>query len=100
MGSHAGAAVLDHGDDAAQMAFRPFQPLDDVAMTLMLMTVFVLTHRKSHSAILTAAPGGDKTTRPTAICGDSPFPLAREAHMLSGTTSLVEFVKAGGRAES
>ncbi|WP_394296611.1 hypothetical protein [Metapseudomonas resinovorans] len=44
---HAGATVLDHADDAAQMAFRPLQPFDDIAMTLVLVTAFVLAHRKT-----------------------------------------------------
>ena len=38
----AGPAVFDHGDDAAQVALRTLQPFDDIAMTLVLVAVFVI----------------------------------------------------------
>lgn len=43
----AGPMVFDHGDDAAQMALRTLQPFDDIAMTLVLMAVFVIAHALS-----------------------------------------------------
>jgi hypothetical protein len=43
----AGPAVFDHGNDAAQVALRTPQPFDDVLMTLVLMTVFVIAHALS-----------------------------------------------------
>lgn len=43
----AGPAVFNHGDDAAQVALRTLQPFDDVAMTLVLVAVFVIAHALS-----------------------------------------------------
>nr|CEK42474.1 hypothetical protein PQBR55_0095 [Pseudomonas fluorescens SBW25] len=43
----AGPAVFDHADDAAQVALRTLQPFDDIAMTLVLMAVFVIAHALS-----------------------------------------------------
>lgn len=43
----AGSMVFDHGDDAAQVTLRTLQPFDDIAMTLVLMAVFVLAHALS-----------------------------------------------------
>ena len=43
----AGPAFFDHGDDAAQVALRSLQPFDDVAMTLVLVAVFVIAHALS-----------------------------------------------------
>ena len=40
-------AVFNHGDDAAQVALRTLQPFDDVAMTLVLVAVFVIAHALS-----------------------------------------------------
>jgi hypothetical protein len=44
---NAGSAIFDHGDDAAQMTLRTLQPFDDVAMTLVLVAVFVIAHALS-----------------------------------------------------
>lgn len=38
---HAGTAILDHGDDAAQVALGAFEPFDDVAVTLMVVMAFM-----------------------------------------------------------
>jgi hypothetical protein len=43
----AGPMVFDHGDDAAQVTLRTLQPFDDIAMTLVLVTVFVIAHALS-----------------------------------------------------
>lgn len=43
----AGSTVFDHGNDAAQVTLRTLQPFDDVAMTLVLMAVFVIAHALS-----------------------------------------------------
>lgn len=43
----AGTTVFDHADDAAQMTLRTLQPFDDIAMTLVLMAVFVIAHALS-----------------------------------------------------
>jgi len=43
----AGPAVFDHADDAAQVTLRTLQPFDDIAMTLVLMSVFVIAHALS-----------------------------------------------------
>ncbi|OEO25754.1 hypothetical protein AX279_09965 [Pseudomonas sp. J237] len=43
----AGPMIFDHGDDAAQMALRSLQPFDDIAMTLVLVAVFVIAHALS-----------------------------------------------------
>jgi hypothetical protein len=44
---NAGPVVLDHGDDAAQMSLRTLQPFGDIAMTLVLVAVFVIAHALS-----------------------------------------------------
>ena len=36
---HAGTAILDHGDDAAQVALGALEPFDDVAVTLMVVMI-------------------------------------------------------------
>ncbi len=38
---HAGTAILDHGDDAAQVALGAFEPFDDVSVTLMVVMAFM-----------------------------------------------------------
>jgi hypothetical protein len=43
----AGPAVFDHSDDAAQVTLGTLQPFDDIAMTLVLMAVFVIAHALS-----------------------------------------------------
>ena len=43
----AGSAVFDHADDAAQVTLSTLQPFDDIAMTLVLMSVFVIAHALS-----------------------------------------------------
>jgi len=41
---YTGAAVFDHGYDAAQMTFCALQSFDDVLMALVLMSVLVFAH--------------------------------------------------------
>jgi hypothetical protein len=43
----AGPTVFDHADDAAQVTLRTLQPLDDIAMTPVLMAVLVIAHALS-----------------------------------------------------
>lgn len=43
----AGPAVFDHGDDAAQVTLSTLQPFDDIAMTFVLVAVFVIAHALS-----------------------------------------------------
>jgi hypothetical protein len=44
---NARASIFDHANNAAQMAFGTLQPFDDVAMTLVLVAVFVIAHALS-----------------------------------------------------
>jgi hypothetical protein len=46
---HALTAILDHGDDAAQMALGALQALHDIAVALVsvAMAVFVIAHALS-----------------------------------------------------
>ncbi|MNL59887.1 hypothetical protein D3C87_1836500 [compost metagenome] len=43
----AGPTVFDHVDDAAQVPLSTLQPFDDIAMTLVLVAVFVIAHALS-----------------------------------------------------
>ncbi|MNE93946.1 hypothetical protein D3C80_1918560 [compost metagenome] len=43
----AGPTVFDHADDAAQVPLSTLQPFDDIAMTLVLVAVFVIAHALS-----------------------------------------------------
>lgn len=38
---HAGAPFLDHADDTAQVALGALEPFDDVAVTLMVVMIFM-----------------------------------------------------------
>jgi len=43
----AGSTAFNHSYDAAQVALCALQPFDDIAMTLVLVAVFVIAHALS-----------------------------------------------------